>query len=648
MSRLPQLFSLTALLVLPLGLTAQAPPPGSAPMGRSEPAPAAPASTANTNSLNVNPAPTLVDGKTMENFADKAFDTDSDSINFEEGTLNWKGRTFGIGSSRVARARFERFLAAPRISDDDEIYLGILQRVSELLSLAGSEDMKNADELEDEIFRAWKLLFVAARYKLDNGTSLVVANQVYNIWRVRDENRNLTRAQTLVADERQRLERDLASNSWVQERRFDQVQEEKARGLHTGEIWEGVTDATFAAERLAETKARIAAMETQSVANGIQAKLQFQSQIVNLLLSRRYEHCIIAATFYRYAFRGTHQQVEVGQEELSQFMPISDFQPTIETIELLAREAIGDVRMGMETVESLYDNKELYAALERLQETFLLGEYQPIVLQFPAEKKRPLLELYRSTSEVKNLLDLKDYAGVEAVIEKIQELTYDFPASRILSGVRSAQRLSNLSLMSAQQAVALGEFNKAEVALARATEIWPLNPAIKSYTQDMASKADISSQATMLFDEAYSRRDYRAIYERRTEYGAALLRDPARSGKLKEAIERVGKVDILIAQARELATQGNAHAAWEILVSAAQIDPEDPELARTQARLAPRVAAFVSALDAAQRAEAEEQYALALNRYLAAQDIYPASKSARLGLERSGESLMRQIDYEQP
>lgn len=643
------IFSLLTCLI-PLFLDAQAPPPnpfGGQSMGGSNvaPAPAPTSAPDNTNTMNVTPLPSLIEGETAENFADRAFDTNSDSVDFEEGTLNWKGRTFNIGSSRVARARFERYLASPRISDDDEIYLGILGRVSELLSLAGEADMKDSEQLNDEIFQAWKLLFVAGRYELDNGTSLVVANQVYNIWRVRDENQNISKAKILMADERQRLERDLSSNSWMDEKKFEQTQRDKAQGRHTGEVWEGVTDATFTAERLAETKGRIAAMETQSVTNGLQAKLQFQSQIVNLLLSRRYEHCLIAATFYRYVFRGSHQQVQVGMNELSNFMPISDFTPTIETVELLAREAIGDVRIGMNTVDSLYANNELYAAMERLQETYLLGEYQTVVLQFPVDKKRKLLELYRSVSEVKNLLDLKDYGEVEKVVEKIQTLSYDFPASRILSGVRSAQRLSNLSLMSAQQAVGLGDFSKAEAGLARATQIWPLNPAVKSYTHDMANKADISSQATLFFDEAYSRDDFRSIFDRRTEFGAALMRDPTRSQQLKEAVERIGKVDILIAQASELATQDNAHAAWEILLSASEIEPNDPNLARSQAKLAPRVAEFVSMLDAAERAEAKDEFAIALNRYLTAQDLYPASKTSRLGIERTGEKLMNQLGY---
>lgn len=633
------LFTLSASFLI-----AQAPPPGgafgapSASQSSSAPAPSQP----QQSQMTVTPQP-MVDADAVDKLSDNLFDVESDSIDFEEGNFDWKGRTFNIGSSRVARARFERYLAAPRISDNDEIYLGIIKKISDMLSLAGEEDMKDAEQLNDEIFKAWKLLFVAGRYELDGGTSLVVANQVYNVWRIRDENQNIERAQVLMADERKKLERELASNTWMEERQFNEVQEQKARGQHTGEVWEGVTDATFTAERLNELKTSLAMMETQGVTNGLQAKMQFQSQIVNLLLSRRYQHCLMACTFYRYAFRGSHQQLQVGLEELQTFIPVSDFTPTVETVEMLAREAVNDVRVGINTVNSLYESNELFASVERLQETYFLGEFQPEVLQYPAERKRKLLEIYRNITEVKNLLDLKDYSEVEAVVERTRKLAYDFPASRILSGVRSAQRLSNLSLMSAQQAVGLGDFAKAEVALARATQIWPLNPAIKNYTADMASKADISSQATMLFDEAVSRNDYRAIFDRRTEFGAALMRDPKRSTVLKEAVERIGKVNILIAQAEEMASQNNAHTAWEMLLRAAEIDPEDPELARAQARLAPRVANFVSALNEAERAEQSGQYAIALNRFLAAQDIFPASKTCNEGIERNGRNLMQQL-----
>ncbi|GHC09720.1 hypothetical protein [Cerasicoccus arenae] len=592
------------------------------------------------NVMNVGSGAGLFESQTSENMADRVFNVDSDSVNFEDGTYNWKGRTFNVGNNRVARARFERYLATPDLNTNDEIYLGILQRIAQLLSLVGEDNMKDTATLSDEVFQAWQMLFKAARYEMDQGISITVANQVYNVWRIRDENTSLTRARQLMDEEMEDAQGQLLSQSAQEEYEHEQRQRLKSEGRHTGQAYEGVTDTTFGAQKLVNIQTQMAAMETLKVANGQVAKLQFQSQIVNLLLTRRFEHCMIASQFYRFAFKGSHQTITVGGEELGAFLPVSDFTPTVETVELLAREAQADVRIGMKTVDSLYASNELFGALERLQETFFLGEYEPDVLQFPAEKKRKLLDLYRKTRELQVLIDHKDYEGIERVTAEAKELAYDFPASQVLSGVQSVQRMSNLSLMAARQAVGQGDFAKAETMLERATGLWPQNPAIRSYMSDMADKADVGTQASVMFDEMYNRKDYRAIYTESANFSGALINDSVRREKLKEAVDKIARVDFLIVGAQELDGQGNSYAAWEILADAEKIYADDYVLARAQAKLAPRVADFVGALDRAEQAEAKGQFALSLTRYLEAKEIYPTSKISHHGIEQMSEKVM--------
>ncbi|MEM8550337.1 MAG: hypothetical protein AAGF10_06055 [Verrucomicrobiota bacterium] len=629
-----------------LGLIAQAPPGGSssATPGNTSSANQTPS---NANTMNVGGGNGMFESDTLRSFSKDIFDTENDAVDFEEGTLNWKGRTFSLGNSRVMRARFERYLASPLLTEDDDAYLSMLSRVHDLLSLVGETEVKDDDQLNLEIYEAWQLLFKTARYEMDGGTSLVIANQVYNVWRIRDENLDLDTAQVHMEREKRSIQSELVSGDWYNEGEFNEIQKLKAEGRHTGEVFEGITEATFRAERLAETQARISAIDAQRVLNGTQAKLQFQSQLLNMLLSRRYEHCLIGCMFYRYVFKGSHSELVVGQEQLEGFVPISDFSPTVETLEFLAREAMADVKIGMRTVDSLYESNELYAALERLQETYYLGEYMPQVIEFPADRKRKLLELYRLVREVQNLSDLKDYDAIDEAVTKIQEIAYDFPSSRVLSAVRSAQRLSNLSLLAAQQSLASGDTERAEASLARATEIWPLNPAIKSFTLDIASRADLSTQATIMFDQLLERQDYRQIFDRRTEFAAALMQDRLRAQQLQEVAERIGNVDMLITAAKEQAKQQNAFEAWEMLLRAQELEALDPELARAKANIAPRVAEFVQAIDAAERAEEDGQLAVSLSRYLAAQDIYPASRTCRVGIERVSEKLIEELKASQ-
>ena len=93
----------------------------------------------------------------------------------------------------------------------------------------------------------------------------------------------------------------------------------------------------------------------------------------------------------------------------------------------------------------------------------------------------------------------------------------------------------------------------------------------------------------------------------------------------------------LIAQAAEFERQKSPYFAWDILENASRIDPADPVLARAIARLAPEVSDYVKSLNRAKDAENKKEFAAALNYYLAAQKIFPASQACRMGIERVAE-----------
>ena len=45
---------------------------------------------------------------TAEGGADRLFNVNSDSVDLENGTMQWKGTTMNLGNTRTVRARFER------------------------------------------------------------------------------------------------------------------------------------------------------------------------------------------------------------------------------------------------------------------------------------------------------------------------------------------------------------------------------------------------------------------------------------------------------------------------------------------------------------------------------------------------------------
>jgi hypothetical protein len=693
-------FLLAALAAGPL--VAQTPPAAPALPG----APAAPAAgapgpkSAAESAFNALGTANL-ESNTLLQIIDKAFDTDSDAFNPEDGTLTYKGHTYNLGQMRAFRARFERYLAQPE-SVDNDVYRAILNEIFSLLST------RSGEAAGEHTKKAWQLLYRASEYDSDGGASLAVANQVFNAWRIRDERdafsvtsgeldriRRQQQAAVSYAGDTMAREGVANASSMVtaagnsvtdaasaaapnlnvgnntnndgtgtgtgtnggntnnnNNRNNNGTNPRGAGGNNNGQAQTGNIGVTptqgpvsqmFRARDLAETEAKIKASETSAMLTGVQAKLQFQTALVNLFLQRRFQHCLIAASFYRYIFKGSAQQLEVGKKEIQSFLPSSDLALTVETLEFLSREAINDTESAMQAVRANFADGQHVGALERLQETFFLGEYTPAVSSFEREKKQVLLGLYRQIDQARKLADLKDYDAVDKLVAEIGGTAKDFRSGEVLSALRAAQRMSTLALYAAQQAAATGDFIRAQEGVQRAASLWPLNPAIKTYTENMANQVDLGSQAAQLFDDALKRNDLRRLYDQRSELAIGLLADAIRGPRLKEIIEQLSRVEIFLAQAQELVAQNNAFAAWEALDAASALTPNDVQVNQRRADLAPRVASFVGKIDAAKRHEEGGRAAAALTQWLAAQSIYPASSLARLGIERVGKRLLEDL-----
>ncbi len=692
--RTPRLSLLLATLAAG-PLVAQTPPPAApSPFAGAPAAPAtapgAPRSAAESafNALGT----ANLESNTLLQIINKAFNTDSDAFNPEDGTLTYKGHTYNLGQMRVFRARFERYLAQPE-SIDNDVYRAILNEVFSLLSTRSGEASAETTR------KAWQLLYRASEYEADGGASLAVANQVFNAWRIRDErdafavtsaelDRIRRQQQIAVSYSGDLLVTEGAKNvtSAVSNATGNTGSGASNQGTNNTNINIGATGSTnesggrtggvnvggsnqrsnnsgsgrssgnagggdavgsvsqmFRVRELAETEAKIKAAETSAMLTGVQAKLQFQTALVNLFLQRRFQHCLIAASFYRFIFKGTAQNLEVGKKEIQSFLPSSDLALTVETLEYLSREAINDTEGAMQAVRASFADGQLVTALERLQETFFLGEYTPAVAGFEREKKQVLLGLYRQIDQARKLADLKDYDAVDKLVAEIGVTAKDFRSAEVVSAIRAAQRMSTLALYAAQQAAATGDFIRAQEGVQRAASLWPLNPAIKTYTENMANQVDLGSQAAQLFDDALKRNDLRRLYDQRSELAIALLTDTIRGPRLKEIIEQLSRVEIFLAQAQELIAQNNAFAAWEALDNASSLTPNDVQVNQRRAELAPRVASFVGRIDSAKRHEEAGRHAAALTQWLAAQSIYPASSLARLGIERVGNRLLESL-----
>jgi len=574
---------------------------------------------------------------TVEGGADRLFDVNSDSVDMENGSMQWKGKTFNLGNSRAMRMRFERYLSAPAAGGDLAKYQQLLARIERLLSPASI----NASNYIANQQEAFNLLFQAAEYEVDGNNCLTIATQVQKIWNMRQEFRQLEVTKNQLEALRKVQEGVVINRADKIEAANDERSSSpgKAGQPSLAKSTAGNTELGYRVKDEQRTQAEILAKNAEMTALGLKAQVEFQSQMVGFLLARRYRHCTITTAFYRQLFKSGNQSIKVGAKEVKEFFPVSDFVPTLESIDTLAREAMNDVTTGMKTVDDLVKQGELYGAFERLQETYFLGEFEPSVMTYEQAKKREMLELWRDLRELQRLGDEHDLANVEGYVNKVRGRARDFPGAAILSKVNNAINASNMAVLSAKQAALAGDTVKAEAALERATKIWPQNPAVKDFANQVVSRQDTLAQKIPEFDRLVAEAKWRDIFNKKLEFALALAQDKARSEKLRQVVNRIGELDANIQKAAVLASQNNPYLAWDVIVETSRAEPDDLVLAKTRSEIAPLVADYARIIGLAEKLEKDGGETAALVAWLQAQDLNPASPACGAAIKRLAASL---------
>ena len=551
--------------------------------------------------------------------------------------MQWKGTTMNLGNARAVRARFERFLAAPTDNGDMKRYIATLDQIQLLLS-AQSINQENYYRNQQEAFN---LLFKAAEFDIDANNSLTIASQVQKVWVMKQEFRQIEVNKNQLETLRKMQEGIIINRADIIEDASDARSRSQgnSKAGSLGKASSGTTELGFKVKDEARTQAQIIARDAEMTALGLKAKIEFQSQMVAFLMARRYRHSLITSSFYRVLFKGGSQNIVVGAKEVKEFFPISDFVPTLESFDMLSREAIKDVSKGVQTVDDLVKQGELYGAFERLQETFFLGEFEPAIMSYPYEKKREMLALWKDLRELQRLGDERDLGNVEGYVNKVRGRARDFPGAPILSKVTNAMNASNMSLLSAKAAALSGDNVKAEAALERAAKIWPQNPGVKEFANQVVGRQDTLAQKIPEFDRLMTESKWRDIFNKKLEYALALAQDKERSEKLRKVVNRVGELDANIQKASVLASQNNPYLAWDVIVETYKTESDDIVLAKTRSDIAPLVANYAQLIGHAEKLEKDGAEAAALTAWLSAQDLNPASPACGAAVKRLAKSV---------
>ena len=541
-----------------------------------------------------------------------------------------------LDDNRLMRARLVRYLGLPVEETKVKDYIAILDRIESLLSpqnINSSNYYSNQQE-------AFNLLFKAAESDLDAGNCLTIASQIKKVWAIKEDYRSMQVNATQLELLRQKQTQLILNTAQKIEETNDESAKAASAKKQAVRSATGVTELGFRVKDEARTQAEMLKNNAEMTAVALKAQIEFQSQFVGFLLARRFRHTCISVAFYRTLFKGSNQGVKVGAKEMKEFFPLSDFTPTLESVDTVAREAINDVKLGMRSVDDHIKRDEKYAAFERLQETFLLGEFEPSLMTFDPASKREMYELYKEFRVMQQLIDERDLANVEGGVNKIKGRARDFPFSAvILSKVTNAMNASNMSLLQAKGAALSGDSDKAEAALIRAGSFWPQNPGLKDFATQMVNRQDTLAQKLPEFDRLFTESKWRDIYNKKLEYALALAQDKERSEKLRKVVNRVGELDANIQKASVLASQNNPYLAWDVIVEVYKTESDDLVLAKTRSDIAPLVANYAQLIGHAEKLEKEGAEAAALTAWLSAQDLNPASPACGAAVKRLAKSV---------
>lgn len=585
---------------------------------------------------------------TISEQSDKIFDADSDLINPGEGMMRWKGKIFNIEDTKFFRERFERFLSEPEPEGNREDYEKILKRVHQLLK----QESIPQNRVNGEMIKAMSMLLELSEFEVDAGQSLTLAKQVYKACRQRAELIELYAWQKALQTEQKKLRQKIDNREKIRRVQEESLNANTKKGQK--KALPPSQEQLFLTETAAENKAAIKAKGTEAQALGTKSKLEFQSLMVSFLVARRYEHALLASAFYRVLFKGSQHDLKVGEKEFDELLPISNFVPSLESFDQIARELQGETRKCVKGSETLWNSGQKYHAFRQLLSAYFIGENELRVAYYPTERKAEFLQLWFDLRELMRQSENKDLGTIDETLKKIREFAPDFPASEVTGKLNAAKQASNMAILRARQTAMMAgaagtpeAMNQAmadiENYLQIAGEFWPQNPEIPKFMEDVLARTNILSQLAPEFDRLVAAGKTREIFNRRAEFTAALMQDAARRERFEEIISHVAQIETVLTQVNMLLARHDDYIAWDMLLTAEAIDPEDDQIIRTKARIAPLVSDYSRLLERAAADERAGKYAEALNKFLAAEDLNNASEVCRLGIQRNAEALLASV-----
>ncbi|HSI83103.1 MAG: hypothetical protein ACAI35_05510 [Candidatus Methylacidiphilales bacterium] len=593
-------------------------------------APGGGASTVTTTTTQV---PTL-GGVSMDQMLGKDMKTIMPMVDPSKGIVNWNGTSWNVADNRIFRARFEKYLNAGEETIKDDIEY---QKVVEQILLILSPAQINTRSVD----KASALLVKAATYTQDSRLSESLSDAIFSVYLAKKE-------QNRIEDTIKQLQQDRETLEWS----IQLTSEDSQIGLSGG----GNTNAQASKQnqqdqtrlakaspylkRLTETETRLKINQTKTDMSELAAKIQYQALVLQFFMQRRFQHVIMAGRFYRALFDDGDNKLQVNRDAQKLLTMNSGLPATISVLETMSHQALADVKEGIESYKYLLDKNELASATERLQETFVMGEYVSAVRTLPRDAKRRALEFSQKGNQLLSAMDVKDFTKAEQLIKEIEAIAKDFDGSRFMGPIETAKKVSAMHLAKAKNAAMTGDGVTMEAELKAATEIWPRNPALEDAAKTIFAKGDVQNQAVIDFDRLIAQKNYRQIYDDRMRFIAAMATYPDKAKDLKKVLDDMVVIEMALVRAQELAKRDQYAGAWESVDRIAEQYPDDLKLAQVRADYTTRAAEFVNCIRRAQDLEKKKQFGSSLTWFLKARRLCPTSEFAKEGIDRIVNELM--------
>jgi len=596
--------------------------------GGLEPAPAAPTQS-QAAPANSNAAPE------KSNAGNSSF-LGKDMPMFNPGSeiVTWDGKNWNINNNRLFEARFEKYLSAPAAdSEAYKAYQAILEQIMDKLAPT-SVTPKSTDE-------AFQLLAKASEYPGDANLCDAIAYQVYSSWLAKNNMDRMRAANEGLEKEKKRLEWNAMMTA-----EGSALEGPSSKGAEAAQQWKKQVQLKRDMEmqplitRLAEVQALLKTNQLKREVAALQIKIEFQALIVQHFFQRRFQHAIIGTRFYRNVFADGDSQLRVGEDAKSLFAKTTGLPPTMGTVDSLANEVIRDVQEGVQSFKFLLDQDELQSASKRLAEAFILGEYLPQIRTLDRKDKRRALAFVQKSNQLISAIEVKDYTLAEKLVAEINESAKDTDTSKPTAAIETARQVSAMHIAKARNAAVSGDKNTLETELKAATEIWPRNPALSEVSSMIFQQADEQSRALVDFDQLLSQKNHRQIFDDKMRFIAATAMYPEKQEELSQVLDEVQVIETAIIQAQEIEKQGDQAGAWESAERTFRNFPNDNKLNQLRANLTIQAAAFVQAIQQAEKLENNDQPGSSLAWYLKALHKYPQSQFAHDGIDRLTKKIL--------